>query len=499
MTKFITLDALKVFLREIKRHIALAVRQQADVTYAELVELRDNAKLIAGRLYRITDYVTKVYSASGFERSAEHPFDIIVRALSENTLAEEAYVAPRKGDEYFANANLNAWKVWYCLDNDVTKYTWADVTNGKGVIYRMIDEWQNDMPYDFKNVQYKRFMVSDHSNNGELATLEGRYLAWGLETDAPRDLSVDYTDFEWRYTFGVEANAEVDYSLNKQPVPYTEDMMYWKQSNKLCCAKNRCGNYCVLVCVDENFHKSFSLNDVVMMASMTEDIYGECLENTLGENNYHITLHSNPEGIHLGNSSSANIIGGYGITFGNGCSDMTFGNNNHDMTFGNDCRRLTFGNYCDSLTFGNKCNTMTFGNDCYSLTFGNYCDSLTFGNYCGGITFGNGCWYFTFGNGCWYFTFGNDCYSLTFGNKCNTMTFGNNVHNGTVFDGVLNLEILGAEDSAKAVQNFVILTGTYPSGNNKAVVPFEKGKKYTQMAGINSAGNLAVWIPADVA
>ena len=436
MTKFITLDALKVFLREIKRHIALAVRQQVDVTYAELVILRDNAKLIAGCLYRITDYVTQVYSASGFERSAEHPFDIIVRALSDNTLAEEAYVAPHKGDEYFANANLNAWKVWYCLDNDVTKYTWADVTNGKGVIYRMIDEWQNDMPYDFKNVQYKRFMVSDHSNNGELATLEGRYLAWGLETDAPRDLSVDYTDFEWRYTFGVEANAEVDYSLNKQPVPYTEDMMYWKQSNKLCCAKNRCGNYCVLVCVDENFHKSFSLNDVVMMASMTEDIYGECLENTLGENNYHITLHSNPEGIHLGNSSSANIIGGYGITF------------------------------------GNKCNTMTFGNDCGSMTFGNYCDSLTFGN---------------------------NNYDMTFGNYCGGITFGNNVHNGTVLDGVSNLEILGAENSNEAVQNFVILTGTSPSDNKKAVVPFEKGKSYTQMAGINSAGNLAVWIPADVA
>lgn len=88
---------------------------------------------------------------------------------------------------------------------------------------------------------------------------------------------------------------------------------------------------------------------------------------------------------------------------------------------------------------------------------------------------------------------------MTFGNYCGGITFGNNVHNGTVFDGVLNLEILGAEDSAKAVQNFVILTGTYPSGNNKAVVPFEKGKSYTQMAGINSAGNLAVWIPADVA
>ena len=105
----------------------------------------------------------------------------------------------------------------------------------------------------------------------------------------------------------------------------------------------------------------------------------------------------------------------------------------------------------------------------------------------------------TFGNGCSDMTFGNNNYSLTFGNGCGELTFGNNVHNGTVLDGVSNLEILGAENSSEAVQNFVILTGTYPSGNNKAVVPFEKGKKYTQMAGINSAGNLAVWIPADVA
>ena len=47
------------------------------------------------------------------------------------------------------------------------------------------------------------------------------------------------------------------------------------------------------------------------------------------------------------------------------------------------------------------------------------------------------------------------------------MTFGNNVHNGTVLDGVSNLEILGAENSNEAVQNFVILTGTSPSDNKK--------------------------------
>lgn len=54
--------------------------------------------------------------------------------------------------EYFQNCNLSAWKVWYCLDNDTSRFTWADATNGKGVIYRLIDEWNNDVPYDFKNI-----------------------------------------------------------------------------------------------------------------------------------------------------------------------------------------------------------------------------------------------------------------------------------------------------------------------------------------------------------
>ena len=115
------------------------------------------------------------------------------------------------------------------------------------------------------------------------------------------------------------------------------------------------------------------------------------------------------------------------------------------------------------------------------------------------MTFGNSCVSLTFGNNNHDMTFGNGCSDMTFGNICNNLTFGNNVHNGTVLDGVSNLEILGAENSNEAVQNFVILTGTSPSDNKKAVIPFEKGKSYTQMAGINSAGNLAVWIPADVA
>ena len=504
MTKFITLDALKVFLREIKRHIALAVRQQVDVTYAELVELRDNAKLIAGCLYRITDYVTKVYSASGFERSAEHPFDIIVRALSENTLAEEAYVAPHKGDEYFVNANLNAWKVWYCLDNDVTKYTWADVTNGKGVIYRMIDEWQNDMPYDFKNVQYRRYRVNDDSPNGELADLDGHWLAWS-ETDSPNNLSVT-SEFVWCYTFNHFKLDEDGIAISQ--IPYDATVYFYEKDVDF-----EGGGYSIAGGVENN--RMYARSCTVYIDDTIGNI-GQALTNIVCHtyNNWDVS-----DGQSDMKSVKSNIWrpGCYDITslgkftanrmgeanhscvYGYGFANITFGNSCGSLTFGNDCRRLTFGNNNRYLTFGNNDHDMTFGNDCFDMTFGNNNYSLTFGNYCYWMTFGNGCWYLTFGNICNNLTFGNCCNGMTFGNDCSDMTFGNNVQNGTVLDGVSNLEILGAENSSEAVRNFVILTGTSPSDNKKAVVPFEKGKSYTQMAGINSAGNLAVWIPANVA
>ena len=96
-----------------------------EITYDELVSLRDKNELIAGSFYRITDYITTTSEAD--TKSAEHPFDIIVVALNENTLSEEAYAiqSERDVDGYFSNCNLAAWKIKYCLDNDTSKFKWA--------------------------------------------------------------------------------------------------------------------------------------------------------------------------------------------------------------------------------------------------------------------------------------------------------------------------------------------------------------------------------------
>ena len=131
-----------------------------ETTYAELVELKNNANLEVGARYRITDYVTTTNGhspdTSEPSRSAGHPFDIIVQAVSNSTFSDIASCVLHDGDTYFANQNLGAWQIWYDINNDTSKYKWADTTNGKGVIYRMIDEKNNDLSYDFKNIQFYR-------------------------------------------------------------------------------------------------------------------------------------------------------------------------------------------------------------------------------------------------------------------------------------------------------------------------------------------------------
>ena len=93
------------------------------VTWSELKTLRDNGQLVAGKQYRITDYVATTINPES--RSANHPFDIIVVADDNKTLNENARAICHEGDEYFKNCNLESWKLKYCIDNDINRFTWA--------------------------------------------------------------------------------------------------------------------------------------------------------------------------------------------------------------------------------------------------------------------------------------------------------------------------------------------------------------------------------------
>lgn len=180
--------------------ISEALKSKVDsitnITYLDLKNLRDNSQLIPGSLYRITNYNNSTDVT--FDGFTSHQFDIILLALTPNTLAEEGWVAIHDNiydvtfsDEvtkkcyinilndnlayiidintligtevytvniddyselktneenktaivsipsemllmenlpynYFQNRNLSTWKVWYSLDNDTARFSWAD-------------------------------------------------------------------------------------------------------------------------------------------------------------------------------------------------------------------------------------------------------------------------------------------------------------------------------------------------------------------------------------
>lgn len=94
------------------------------ITYSELKALRDDGSLEPGMFYLISDYVCTTSQPD--TRAMNHSFHIIVQALNIDTLSEIAK-ADFGGDTYFREngANLPAWEIKYCLDNDTTRFAWA--------------------------------------------------------------------------------------------------------------------------------------------------------------------------------------------------------------------------------------------------------------------------------------------------------------------------------------------------------------------------------------
>ena len=145
-----------------------------ETTWADLKALRDGGTLTPGQQYRITDYVYTVASNMKINgmplSSANHPFDLVVIADSTNRLNEKARALRHEGDTYFpSSTRFEAWQIWYKLDND-----WRTGSAGKGVIYRMIDEWNNDCPHDFKSMKFSgSFTFGGNSSGNSDGSLYG--------------------------------------------------------------------------------------------------------------------------------------------------------------------------------------------------------------------------------------------------------------------------------------------------------------------------------------
>ena len=429
---------------------AINTNKLTKITWADLKAKRDAGELIPGVQYRITDY--NCTTTQNETKSAGHQFDIIVTADSNNKLNEVARAVRHDGDEnlpdatstttdgstiktaYFANSKLEAWKIWYCLDNDTSRFAWADATNGKGVIYRMIDEWNNDCPYDFKNIQFKRYKITAAKSSDLVRT----YL--GVEDNSKIGISIDSNDSKMFYTFSYlgELGGLTDYSGE-----VLQDASIVGNTLKLD-VESPYGVY-------NNSIKQFYDNNITSeetIQSLNSIVFLTLIVNEDGE-----------------------YYGCYSNSFGNGC---------HSNSFGNNCYSNSFGNGCYSNSFGRDCMSNSFGRDCMSNSFGDGCSSNSFGNSCSHNSFVGACSDNSFGDNC-------------SGNKLNDHYLYNKFENGVQY-----VEFSGNGTPSANVQNYHIKQGMVFTSSTKRIITAKTGLTYELSVAKQSDGTVVEYCEADL-
>ena len=478
--KYVDLNGLKVFAEELKLYLqnhilefsiynelkdiiennASLKSSMIPVTYNELVNLRNRGELIAGMQYRIIDYVTTTTQDN--TTSAGHQFDIIVTADSESTLNEVARVCLHDGDTYFSQAgsNLAAWQIWYSLDNDTSRFAWAvpDTSGGKGVIYRMIDEFNNDCPYDFKNIQFKRGIYAD-----------GQGLA---KEEGDQDYDVYCYTFSWEDDDKIIMDASIvgnnGYLLNdegqisgvygnliKPYITYTGDV----ENPQTTCQH---------------------LNNVVFLGNYAyeERFYYGCYSNTLGCNCSYNSF---------GNSCYSN-------TLSDDCSFNSFGDDCCYNSFGHSCSSNALGGGCSSNNFVNGNTSNTLGNNCIYNSFGINCGYNTLGNNCHGNSFCDNCRFNRFGDNCSYNSFGNDCTYNKFSGASSAVV-GHFYEHNHLGDGVNNCTFI---NSATAAYNQCVKNYNVTQGMQGKTVSVEHELDYQTTVAVDSSGNVKQFCLADI-
>ena len=442
--EFVTADALNYLNDKIDTS---AVSVMVSTTYDEIKSLRDQSKLKSGQFYRITDYVTT--STQKNTRSAGHAFDVIVIATDVDTLNENAKAIKHEGDTYFADCNLDAWEIKYDLDNNTNKYAWADETNGKGVIFYMKDEWDNECPYDFKNIQFKRWAVTDVQNDKlDETTLNSLKAAFVYNNDNTKFIPryayknsdcvygdtthlVNGDDSDWYYTFSTFKFENNIFALNEiEDASIKGNNFYNDESGGGCLGNSIKPDYDNMASKYDGIDGVQYLNNIVFNGyyeTIEKGYVYHCFANSIGYRSYNFTFGNGCHGNSFGNDCSDNSFGHdcSNNSFGNHCLNNSFGISYKYNSFGNGCGGNSFGNSCYNNTFGNDCSDNSFGNSCYYNSFGNNCDHNIFGDSCESNSFGDDCSSNSFENSCTNNSFENDCDNNTFGDNCSNNLFGN--------------------------------------------------------------------------
>lgn len=316
-----------------------------EITYDELKYLRNAGMLRQGQQYRITDYVCTVANDEG-AMVESHPYDIIVVADSNSTLNENARAVIKDNDDYYNNgvttdAKLEAWELKYSLDNDTDRFGWADDTNGKGVVYQLKDDKNNECWYDFKQIKFKKLKVTQCRNDQSFV---------GCFIDPEAQVLIEVTTEEdWRFTF------------DNYPGASTDTSNYILGNDNSCSFENIIG-----FAIDFSENPKYVLGHNVLINCNRNVLSRYCQFNTIN------------------NKSSEN-------TLGKQCMFNTLARVSCNNKLGNCCNNNLILSQCDRNEFNSDCSYNLVKSLCQYIKLDLYCTNNIFGGSCERITFGINC------------------------------------------------------------------------------------------------------------
>ena len=310
--------------------------------------------------------------------------------------------------------------------------------DGQGTIYFMKDEHGNQCPYDFKNIQFKRWLVTD-SMSGRTGFTD-QYL--GVLNNLPVNLSIDdEDDFVWAYTFSSDAagGEQEDYSLDGK----------------------------------------------------AHNVYDNIIEES--------TDYLLPNNVFFGEYCYSNHlqINCYQNSFSQSCSGNSFSQNCYNNSFSQYCQKNSFSQNCSNNSFSQGCNNNSFSQNCQNNSFSQNCFRNSFSQNCCYNSFSQGCQNNSFSQSCYGNSFSQYCYQNSFSQGCAQNSFSQNCTNIHLFEGVQFCDVTGTGSGNP--QNAQILSGMVGTSQSHLSVSIAKVKSYTQMVGKNTSGTVKVWNPADLA
>lgn len=457
-----------------------------EVTYDELVSMRDKSELVPGMKYRMIDYETMT-SAAGTQ-SGGHPFDLILTALDVDTLDEKcsAVQSDRDTEGYFSGSNLASWQILYCLDNDKTKFHWAAVS-GKEIMLDYTEIGFGEIWFTYDGM----IEVDGVTCASWLTMLDGvtMYAVTLSETPSvgdslsfyfPDDNSImDSDDVVGGVRMSTVNGKGVIYRLvdekrNDVNYDFKNILFARKLTDGLLDVENGTDTY------------------VYTFSQMTED--GLCLDMSLSSACF---LNSISNGSVLGDNVFINQpLGTCCLNTLNECSKNTFGDMANNNYFGYNCYSNVFGEYCRSNHFVGYCSNNTFGAFLINNTFKEFCSGNVIGEKCIGNTFGSDFEDNQIGDGFSYNTIGNTCRGVNIPNvesSSGTLFSKNIIGNDLWFVNI----IVDPEYSGYA-EYYNFSSGINGGINSPLEIHIKRGRRYETKVAMNSQGEVKIYCEADL-